>query len=159
MRYESYIARQKLSYYLVFSTCRATSFECFRHIQLGLQQSPTYPSMTSKPYSLSYFEHSSNWYFSMHSLWRYIIIQFPIEKSAGVDKSCENYIHFVGIAKQMKWNVCIYGMSRYRTNAAKNGAACRNTSQVVKWMHPLQHLLVFQSWYNVSRGGGGGTWT
>ena len=30
-------------------------------------------NMTSKPYSLSYFEHSSNWYFSIQSLWRYIL--------------------------------------------------------------------------------------
>ena len=30
-------------------------------------------------------------------------------------------------------------------------AACRNTSQIVKLkMHPLQHLLVFQSWHNVT---------
>ena len=49
-------------------TCRATSFECLGYIHLSLLQSTTYPSMTSRPYSLSYFEHSSNWYFSIHSL-------------------------------------------------------------------------------------------
>ena len=33
----------------------------------------------------------------------------------------------------------------------KNDAACRNTSQVVKLkIHLLQHLLVLQSWYNVT---------
>ena len=53
------------------STCRATSLECLRHIHLSLRQ-----STTSKPYSLSYFEHSSNWYLSTHSLWRYIINTF-----------------------------------------------------------------------------------
>ena len=51
------------------STCRVASFECLR-------QSTTYPSMASKPYSLSYFEHSLNWYISIHSVWRCIIIVF-----------------------------------------------------------------------------------
>ena len=33
----------------------------------------------------------------------------------------------------------------------KNGAVCRNTLQVVKLkMDLLQHLLVFQPWYNVT---------
>ena len=33
----------------------------------------------------------------------------------------------------------------------KNDAACHNTSQVVKLkVHLLQHLLVLQSWYNVT---------
>ena len=38
------------------------------HNHLSLRQSTTYPSTTSKPYSLSYLEHSSNWYVSIHSL-------------------------------------------------------------------------------------------
>ena len=39
----------------------------------------------------------------------------------------------------------------YRKYAAKNDAACRNTSQMVKVkMLLFQHLLVFQSWYNVA---------
>ena len=58
------------------STCCATSFECLRHIRLSLQQNTAYPSMTSKPYSLSHFEHCLNWYFSIHSLWQYIINSF-----------------------------------------------------------------------------------
>ena len=63
----------KIVLLLGVSTCRAASFKCLRHIHLSLRQSTTYPSMTSKPYSLSYFEHNSNWYFSIHSLWRYSI--------------------------------------------------------------------------------------
>ena len=55
------------------STCCVTSFECLQHIHLSLQQGMTDPSMTSKSCSLSYFEHSSNWFFSIHSLWRYNI--------------------------------------------------------------------------------------
>ena len=51
-----------------FSTCRATSFEIFRHIHLSLRQVTTYPSITSKLWSLSYFEYSSSQYFSIHSL-------------------------------------------------------------------------------------------
>ena len=31
------------------------------------------PSMSSESYSLSYFEHSLNWYFSIHSHGRYMI--------------------------------------------------------------------------------------
>ena len=39
----------------------------------------------------------------------------------------------------------------YKTNAAKNRVACCNASQVDKLkMHLLQHLLVFQSWYNLT---------
>ena len=45
------------------STCRPTSLECLQHIHFSLRQSTTYPSMTSKSRSLSYFEHSSNWNF------------------------------------------------------------------------------------------------
>ena len=33
----------------------------------------------------------------------------------------------------------------YPTNAEKNNAACRSSSQVVKLKHLLQHLLVLQS--------------
>ena len=58
----------------VVSICRTTSFECLQRIHLSLRQRRTYATMTSKSCSLSYFEQSSNWYFSMHSLWRYIII-------------------------------------------------------------------------------------
>ena len=72
----------KIVLLLGVSTCRATSFECLRHIRLNLRQSTTYPSMTSKSYSSSYFEHSSNWYFSIiHSLWRFIIKKFRFEVS------------------------------------------------------------------------------
>ena len=46
------------------STCRATSFDCLRHIHLSLRQGTTYLSMTSKSYPLSYFEHNWNWGFS-----------------------------------------------------------------------------------------------
>ena len=42
------------------STCRATSFECLRHIHLSLRQGTTDPSITSKSWSVSYFEDSSN---------------------------------------------------------------------------------------------------
>ena len=38
------------------SICRATSFECLRHIYLSLRRSTTYPSMVSKSWSLLYFE-------------------------------------------------------------------------------------------------------
>ena len=63
----------KIVLLLSVSTCRATSFECLRHIHLSLRQSTTYRSMTLKAYSLSYSEHGSNWYFSIHSMWRYMI--------------------------------------------------------------------------------------
>ena len=66
----------KIFLLLGVSASRATSFERWRHIYLSLRQSTTYLSMTSKPYSLSYFGRSSNRYFSIHSLWRYIIMLF-----------------------------------------------------------------------------------
>ena len=55
------------------SIYHVTSFECLRHVNLSLRQRTTCLSMTSKSCSLSYFEHSSDWYFSVYSLWRYII--------------------------------------------------------------------------------------
>ena len=73
------LSREKIVLLLGVSACRATSFDCLRHIHHSLRQSTSYPSITSKLYSLSYFEHSSNWYFSIHSLWRYIIIEFITE--------------------------------------------------------------------------------
>ena len=54
------------------------SFDCLWHIYLSLRQSTIHSRMTSKSCSLSYFEHSSNWYFSIHSLWRYIINIFHL---------------------------------------------------------------------------------
>ena len=50
------------------SSCGSTSFECLRHIHLSLGQGTTDQGMTSKSSPLSYFEQSSNWYFSIHSL-------------------------------------------------------------------------------------------
>ena len=48
-------------------------------------------------------------------------------------------------------NKCFIDFIKNRTKAAKSGAVCRNTSQVVKLkMHLLQHLLIFQSWNNVT---------
>ena len=39
----------------------------------------------------------------------------------------------------------------YSTNARKNGAACHNTSQLVKLkIHLLQQLFVLQSRYNIT---------
>ena len=44
---KSYRARKIVNLSFV-STCRATSFECLRHIHLSLRQGTTCPSMTSK---------------------------------------------------------------------------------------------------------------
>ena len=71
------------------------------------------------------------------------------------------YLHPVIDTYSMKTYVLLHfehkktsqSLSNFYTElrTAKNGAACHNTSQVVKLkLHPLQHLFVLQSWYNVS---------
>ena len=62
--------------------------------------------------------------------------------------SLQNFYVQNVIGHRYSWNKCFL---IYWTDAEKNEAACHNTSQVVKLeMHLLQHLLVFQSWYNVT---------
>ena len=49
---------------------------------------------------------------------------------------------------RLSWNKCFI---IYRMNTAQYDAACRNNSQVVRLkIHLLQHLLVLQSWYNIT---------
>ena len=61
MRQESCVARQDICRAIKIvdipgvSACRATSFEYLRHIHLSLRQATTYPSITSKSCSLSYY--------------------------------------------------------------------------------------------------------
>ena len=104
------------------STCRGTSVECLRHIYLSLRQSTTYPGMTSKPYSASYFEHSSNWYFSIHSLWRYIImwimkcqlgntILTPHHLKAEINANCWFAYHRNSVITTLKVNIA--GKEKY----------------------------------------------
>ena len=72
---DKFIGRQKLLNYLVFqlvvlhnlNVCDIPTSACDTVRQI--------PSMTSKSCSPSYFEHSFNWYFLLHSLRRYIIIK------------------------------------------------------------------------------------
>ena len=119
MRYESYVAQQDkfvarqkcpLTWYF---TCRATSFECLRHIHHNLRQSMTYPSMTLKPYSLSYFEHNSNWYFSIYSLWRYIMNCIIWKKSTGghlAAATIDEYSMMSHLPRQRKnWSIMASG--------------------------------------------------
>ena len=47
------------------STCRATLFECVRHIDLILRQGATDPRMTSKSCSLLYFEQGAFQYIAL----------------------------------------------------------------------------------------------
>ena len=76
MKYMSCDKFTKIVDFLGISTCRVTSFECLRHIHLSLQHDTINPSMVSNSCALSYFEQSLNWYFSIHSLGRYIKMSF-----------------------------------------------------------------------------------
>ena len=71
MRHDKNVFATRFVNLLGVSTCRLTKSECLRHIHFNLRQDTTYPNVMSKSCSLSYFEHSSNWHFSIHSLWTY----------------------------------------------------------------------------------------
>ena len=64
----SFVTQQKLWADLVFQLVSRHHLIACDYIHLSLRQGTAYPSMTTKLCSLSYFEHSSNYYFSMHSL-------------------------------------------------------------------------------------------
>ena len=98
------LSRDKNYWLTGVSTCHVWSFECLRHIHLSLWQRTTCWSMTSKPCSLSYFENSSNWYFSIHSLWRYTVksleydIIFPALKRLE-----ENHVALENRSSALQW--------------------------------------------------------
>ena len=57
------------------------------------------------------------------------------------DNDCNVFFYFQNvIGHRCSWNTCLI---IYHTNAAKNGAACRNTSQVVKLKIPGESKRVY----------------
>ena len=118
----------KIVLLLDISTCRKTSFESLRYIHLSLRQCATYQTMTSKPYSLSYFEHRSKWYFSIYSLWRYIIVAY-------ISKATRNrYV-------QHRFSHCIYNTasSKCKHNFLTRG--CNRSSWKSIWLSDYSTIV------------------
>ena len=110
--------------------------------------------MTSNSCSLSYFEHSSNWYFSIHSLWRCIIMVFQQkttirshhQEKTSIQVWRQNHI-LSYFEHSSSWYFSIHSLWRYIIIVFQEKTTIRShyqektSIQVWHQIHVLYHIL------------------